>query len=149
MFTLSYSSTDRTSPFMSALPPVGVARTSPQTLHTILLTALLKISCSLPHFWHFTRRKTLLGLGISLFQSDMVFQSPIVCSFFLGEYHLCGTCSCMSCTLNAKFVFLWSLRMCVVRRIFVHRNLLFHVRGLFRLLRALGVCRLCRGIQCE
>jgi hypothetical protein len=38
--------------------------------------------------------------------------------------------------------------MCVVKRIFVHRNLLFHVRGRVRLLRVLGVCQLCKGIQC-
>jgi len=61
---------------ISALPPVGVASVSPQTLQVILLTLLLKSSCSLPHFWHFTRRKTLRGFGMSLFHSDIVF-SPV------------------------------------------------------------------------
>jgi hypothetical protein len=60
---------------MFALPPVGSANDSPHTLQVILLTVLLKMSCSLPHLGHFTRRKTLRGLGISLFQSDMVFFS--------------------------------------------------------------------------
>jgi len=43
-----------------------------------LLTALLKINCSLPHFEHLTLRKTLLGFGISLLHSDMPFFSIII-----------------------------------------------------------------------
>jgi hypothetical protein len=62
---------------ISALPPVGVASVSPQTLQVILLTLLLKSSCSLPHFWHFTRRNTLRGLGMSLFHSDIFQFSPV------------------------------------------------------------------------
>jgi hypothetical protein len=43
----------------------------PQTLQFTLFTALLKTICSFPHFEHFTRMKLLLGLGMSLSQSDM------------------------------------------------------------------------------
>jgi hypothetical protein len=43
---------------------------SPHTLQVTLLTALPKMSCSLPHFGHFTRRKVLCGFGMSLFHSD-------------------------------------------------------------------------------
>jgi hypothetical protein len=72
IYTISdYSSTAWTSPLIIALPPVGCAKFSPQTLHVITLVVLLKISCSLLHFGHFTRRKTLRGLGISLFHSDI------------------------------------------------------------------------------
>ena len=128
----AYSRTERTSPLIFARPPVGSARTSPHTLQLILLTALLKMSCSLPHFWHFTRRNTLLGLGISLFQSD-IFYTPIVWLVFLGGCHLYGACSYRLCILSEASVFWWFLRRCVAMDIFVRRNPSFRVRGGARL----------------
>src|SRR5512147_658734 len=74
-----YSKTACTSPFKSAFPPVGSAKTALQTLQVTLLTAWLKISCSLPHFGHFTRTKVLLGLGMSLFHSLMFVFFLLLC----------------------------------------------------------------------
>lgn len=78
IFVIPYSRTACTSPFIFALPPDGSANGSPHTLQVILLTALLKINCSLPHFVHLTLRKTLLGFGISLLHSDITFLSIIL-----------------------------------------------------------------------
>ena len=78
---LPYSRTACTSPLRSAFPPVDSARTALQTLQVTVLAAWLKISCSLPHLGHLTRRKVLLGLGISLFHSDIVFFSYTMASF--------------------------------------------------------------------
>jgi len=105
---ISHSRTAWTSPLIFALPPEGSAKASPHTLQTILLTALLKMSCSLPHFWHLTLRKTLLGFGISLFQSDIFFSNSvnfIVWLIFLGGCRLCDACNCKLCILGARFVF--------------------------------------------
>ena len=66
-----YSRVESFSPLIFALPPVGSARVSPQTLHVTLFVALPKSCCSFPHFRHLTRKKLLRGLGISLFQSLM------------------------------------------------------------------------------
>jgi len=61
------------SPLILAFPPVGSASTTLQTLQVTMLTALLKISCSLPHLGHFTRTNVLLGFGINLFHSLIFF----------------------------------------------------------------------------
>ena len=71
-----YSRTACTSPLNLAFPPVGSASTALQTLQVTLFTALLKISCSLPHLGHLIRRNVLLGLGISLFHSLIILISP-------------------------------------------------------------------------
>jgi len=148
---ISYSRTAWTSPLIFALPPEGSAKVSPHTLQTILLTALLKMSCSLPHFWHLTLRKTLLGFGISLFQSDIFFYSInfIVLLVFLGGCRLCDACNCKLCILNARFVFWLFLRIHVAEDIFVRRNLPSRVRGAFRLWRVLDVYLPYRGLHCE
>ena len=86
---LPYSRTACTSPLRSAFPPVDSASTALQTLQVTVLAAWLKISCSLPHLGHLTRRKVLFGLGMSLFQSD-IFYTPIVWLVFLGGCRLCG-----------------------------------------------------------
>jgi len=62
------------------LPPDGSASTAPHTLHVTLLTGLPKMSCSLLHLRHRTRRKLLLGFGISLFHS-------LIQSFTLLAYY--------------------------------------------------------------
>jgi hypothetical protein len=66
-----YSKTATVSPLIFALPLEGSASSIPQTLQFTLFTALLKTICSFPHFRHFTRTKLLLGLGMSLSQSDI------------------------------------------------------------------------------
>ena len=66
-----YSRVESFSPLIFALPPVGSARVSPQTLQVTLFVAFPKSCCSFPHFRHLTRKKLLRGLGISLFQSLM------------------------------------------------------------------------------
>ena len=50
----------------SASPPVGSARTSPQTKHFTRVAGLLKIICSFLHLLHFTRRKLLLGPSLTI-----------------------------------------------------------------------------------
>jgi hypothetical protein len=66
-----YSKTATISPLILAFPLDGAASSIPQTLQFTLFTALLKTICSFPHFRHFTRTKLLLGLGMSLSQSDI------------------------------------------------------------------------------
>jgi hypothetical protein len=77
----AYFNTACTSPLSFALPPVGSARTALADVAVTLLTALLKMSCSLPHLGHLTRRKLLRGLGTSLFHSDKVFFSYAMVNF--------------------------------------------------------------------
>jgi hypothetical protein len=149
--TLLYSRTAWTSPLIFALPPEGSARVSPHTLQVILLTALLKRSCSLPHFWHLTLRKTLLGFGISLFQSDIIFFSfnITVLPVFLDGYRLCGAYSYILCILGAGSVFWLFWRIHAVKDIFARHNPLSRVRGGVHLWRELGVFLPCRGKHCE
>ena len=136
---------------MFALPPVGSANTSPHTLQPILLTALLKMSCSLPHFWHFTRRKTLLGFGMSLFQSDIFFSpiSFILWLVFLDGCRLCDACNCRLCILGARSVFWLFLRIHVATRIFGRHNPLSRVRGAVHHELRHGVFQVCRELQRE
>ena len=86
------------SPLILAFPPVGCASSLPQTLQVTLFVAWLKISCSLPHFGHFTRRKALVGLGMSLFHSAIVFVSLVTVLLVFGVVcRLCVLCSRRLC----------------------------------------------------
>ena len=148
---ISYSRTACTSPLIFALPPEGSANNSPQTLQEILLTVLLKMSCSLPHFGHLTLRKTLLGFGISLFHSDIIFCSVnfIEWLVFVVGCRLYGAWNCKLCILSARFVFLLFWRIFFEVDIFVRRNLPFLLHGGVRLLLRLCAFQACKGLQRE
>jgi hypothetical protein len=127
------------SPLITAFPPDGSASTALQTLQTTWLVAWLKRSCSLPHFGHFTLRKLLLGLGTSLFQSLIFYFPPLVRVFILllvfsGGCRLCVSCNRRLCILAGESAFWWFWRIPFAEDIFVHRSLLFRVRGDVRLL---------------
>lgn len=150
--SLFYSNADRISPLIFAFPPEGVANVSLHTLHVTLFDALLNTNCSLPHFKHLTRRKLLLGFGISLFHSDITFYSIKVFKLglvFVAVFRLCAACNCILYILNAKFAFWLFLQIHVAVRISAHRNLAFLVRGDVRHALRLYVYQPCIGLQCE
>ena len=74
-----------TEPLISALPPVGLAMTSPHVRHFISWVAWLKTICSDSQLRHFTLRNLEEGLGIRFSHSAILLQLRLLEPYSLAH----------------------------------------------------------------